>query len=76
MLAGFTEQRLQAVANWLWGLILLTLPVTTFRYIPGPLGRTVVKPLAFYPLALLLIIILVDILRKRKIALASNVSPL
>ena len=35
-----------------------------------------VKPLAFYPLALLLIIILIDILRKRKIALPSNSAPL
>jgi len=72
VLTGLTSQRLQRTANLLWGLLLLTLPVTTFRYIPGPLGRTVVKPLAFYPLALLLPLLAILFIRKRRIELPGN----
>lgn len=37
-----------------WGLALLTLPVTSFRWFPGLGENTLVRPLALYPLALLL----------------------
>lgn len=49
-----SSQRVESAAKLLWGLVLLSLPVTTFPFIPGPLGRTLIKPLAIYPLALLL----------------------
>jgi hypothetical protein len=76
VLTGLTSYRLQRAANLLWGLLLFTLPVTTFRFIPGPLGRTVVKPLAFYPLALLVPLLVLLILRRRRLELPSNSSSL
>lgn len=75
MASFLTDQPLQNYARWLWGFVLLTLPVTTFRYIPG-LGRTLVKPLALYPLALLVIILLLIFIQHRRIALPSNIKPL
>ena len=44
---------------------MLTLPVTSFRYFPGLGETTFVRPLAFYPLALLLPILLIQLLRKK-----------
>lgn len=67
---------LRWAATWLWGLVLITLPVTTFRYIPGPLGRALVKPLALYPLALLLPVLFLIFFRERRIPLPSNFKPL
>jgi hypothetical protein len=49
----------------LWAVTLLTLPVTSFRYFPGLGETTYVRPLAFYPLALLLLILVIQLLRKR-----------
>jgi hypothetical protein len=53
------------VTRFLWAAVLLTLPVTSFRYFPGLGETTFVRPLAFYPLALLLPILLVQVLRGR-----------
>jgi O-antigen ligase len=72
----FSENNLARAANFLWALILVTLPVTTFRYIPGPLGRTIVKPLALYPLALILPVLFLLFWRQRRIALPPNIRPL
>ncbi|MEW6718503.1 MAG: O-antigen ligase family protein [Chloroflexota bacterium] len=44
----------QRVAEVLWYLVLVTLPVTSFRYYPDIFGTTAVMPLAFTPLAFLL----------------------
>ncbi len=56
---------LDGVIRFLWALVLLTLPVTSFRYFPF-LGRsTQVRPLAAYPLALLLPLLLFRWLRRR-----------
>ena len=63
-------------AGVLWGLVLLTLPVTSFRYFPGVLGRTVVKPLAFYPLALLLVVLALLLWRGQRRRLPANTTPL
>jgi len=49
----------------LWGAVLLTLPVTSFRYFPFMGDGTYVRPLAFYPIALLLPILLIQWLRGR-----------
>jgi hypothetical protein len=67
-----SPQRLERAARLLWGLVLLTLPVTTFRYIPGPLGRTTIKPLAFFPLALLLPVLILLFLNRRRFRLPAN----
>lgn len=45
----------------LWGLALLTLPVTSFRWFPLLGEGTLVRPLSLYPLALLLPVLLLQI---------------
>jgi len=47
----------------LWAVTLLTLPVTSFRYFPAGEG-TYVRPLAFFPLALLLLVLCIQLLRR------------
>lgn len=49
----------------LWALAMLTLPVTSFRWFPGLGESTLVRPLALYPLALLLPLLLVLAWRKK-----------
>jgi O-antigen ligase len=44
----------------LWGAALLTLPVTSFRWFPFLGESTLVRPLALYPLALLIPLLLVQ----------------
>lgn len=60
-----TQSDLRNVTHLLWALALLTLPVTSFRYFPGLGENTYVRPLAFYPLALLLPILLIQVLRNK-----------
>ena len=49
----------------LWALAMLTLPVTSFRWFPGLGESTLVRPLALYPLALLLPLLLILAWRKK-----------
>lgn len=50
----------------LWALFFLTLPVTSFPFFPGGLGgKTLVRPLSLYPLALLLLFITLPRLIKK-----------
>ena len=51
------EWRAEA-SRWLWAALLVLLPVTSFRYIPLLGQGTFVRPLAIYPLALLLPLLL------------------
>lgn len=44
----------QSMSKSLWALVLLCLPVTSFRYFPFFGSGTVVRPLALYPLVFLL----------------------
>ena len=60
----------------LWGLVLFTLPVTSFRYYPDFFGTTQVKPLAFLPLAPYLLLAGLRILRERRFRWLSNLVPL
>ncbi len=55
---------MEKLARVLWGLVLLTLPVTSFRYFPLLGKHTYVRPLAFYPLALLYLVLALRLLRK------------
>ena len=55
---------LERISRTLWGLVLLTLPVTSFRYFPSGEG-TYVRPLALYPLALLVPVLLLQWARGR-----------
>ena len=51
------------ITRFLWGAALLTLPVTSFRYFPGMGEGTLVRPLAFYPVALLGLVLLIQLWR-------------
>lgn len=52
-----------ATARFLWGTALFALPITSFRYFPGMGEGTLVRPLAFYPIALLLPLLLIQLFR-------------
>ncbi|MFN8461281.1 MAG: hypothetical protein U0X93_05865 [Anaerolineales bacterium] len=47
------------LTRFLWGVALVALPVTSFRYFRHGRG-TLVRPLAFYPIALLLPLLLIQ----------------
>jgi O-antigen ligase len=49
----------------LWAAALLTLPITSFRWFPFLGDETLVRPLALYPLALLLPLLLIQAFRKK-----------
>src|SRR5690349_3378110 len=53
------------VARVLWGAALLTLPVTSFRYFPLLGDNTYVRPLALYPIALLLPLLALQFMQKK-----------
>jgi len=52
-----------SLTRFLWGAALFMLPVTSFRYFPGMGEGTLVRPLAFYPIALLMVVIAVQLWR-------------
>ena len=54
-----------SLARILWASVLVTLPVTSFRYLPFMGSGTVVRPLALYPLGLLMLILLYQIWTNR-----------
>ena len=56
---------LDSLARILWALVLVTLPITSFRYLPFMGAGTVVRPLALYPLGLLMLVLLYQIWTKR-----------
>jgi len=60
-----SQESIDNLKRFLWGAVLLTIPVTSFRYFPGLSETTYVRPLAFYPLALLLPILLIQLLRNK-----------
>jgi hypothetical protein len=51
------------LARFLWGAALFTLPVTSFRYFPFLGDSTYVRPLALYPVALLLPLLFLQLTR-------------
>ncbi|MFH1185463.1 MAG: O-antigen ligase family protein [Chloroflexota bacterium] len=63
MTARSSSTTLHALASFLWAATLLTLPVTSFRYFPAGEG-TFVRPLAFFPLVLLLLTLLIQWVRR------------
>lgn len=56
---------LDSFTRSLWALVLVTLPVTSFRFMPFMGAGTFVRPLALYPLGLLMPILLYQIWTKR-----------
>ena len=57
---------LNRVINILWAAALVTLPVTSFRWFPFLGDDTLVRPLALYPLALLLPLLIVQWIRRER----------
>jgi hypothetical protein len=53
------------IARFLWGAALFTLPVTSFRYFPFLGEATFVRPLALYPIAFLLPLLIIQLIRGR-----------
>jgi hypothetical protein len=51
------------ICRFLWGAALFTLPVTSFRYFPLLGDATYVRPLSLYPIAFLLPLLVVQLLR-------------
>lgn len=64
MMKSAPTEDLRRVSRFLWGAVLLTLPVTSFRFFPFVGDSTQVRPLALYPLALLMPILLVRLKRR------------
>jgi O-antigen ligase len=63
--AAVRKPSLDSLARLLWALTLVTLPVTSFRFMPFMGAGTFVRPLALYPLALLLPLLLYQMWSKR-----------
>jgi hypothetical protein len=53
------------ISRFLWGATLFTLPITSFRYFPFLGEGTYVRPLALYPVGLLLLILFFQATRKK-----------
>jgi len=56
---------LEKLPRILWALAMLTLPITSFRWFPGLGESTLVRPMALYPLAILLPLLLILAWRKK-----------
>jgi len=55
-----------SLTRLLWGAALVTMPVTSFRYFPGMGEGTLVRPLAAYPIGLLMVIIMIQLWRGKE----------
>lgn len=62
MKASLPQPSLDNLARALWAAALLCLPVTSFRYFPAGEG-TYERPLAFYPLIPLMVVLFIKLLR-------------
>lgn len=76
MNSWLTEERLENWMQKLWGVVLLTIPVTSFRWLPQVFGATHVRPLAFYPLALLTPVVLIYLFKTKSFRFPAEASPL
>ncbi len=54
---------MRRLSRFLWGAALFTLPVTSFRYFPFLGDATYVRPLSLYPIAFLLALLLIQLVR-------------
>ena len=59
------KDRLDRVVDFLWGLALVCLPVTSFPFMPFVGQETQVRPLSIYPMLLLLPLLLLQMWKKR-----------
>jgi hypothetical protein len=65
------------VCRFFWGAALFTLPVTSFRYFPLLSDATYVRPLSLYPIAFLLPLLVIQLVRgKASLPRAGALTPL
>ena len=65
------------ISRFLWGAALFTLPVTSFRYFPFLGDNTYVRPLALYPIAFLLPLLVFQLIQgKESFPRAGTLTPL
>ena len=76
MISWLSNERLEKWMQVLWGIVLFTVPVTSFRWLPNVMGKTHVRPLAFFPLAVLVPVLLLYLLRTRSFRWPSSSAPL
>lgn len=63
--------RLHRVKRFLWALTLVTIPVTSFRFIPFIGGDSQVRPLSFIPAVLILFVLVIQCFQQRRFLLWS-----
>lgn len=76
MTSSKSSDRLESAIRVLWGLVLFLLPVTSFRWLPDVMGTTEVRPLSFYPMAVLVPLLLVYLWRTRSFRFPVQTGPL
>ncbi|MBN2044477.1 MAG: O-antigen ligase family protein [Anaerolineales bacterium] len=76
MSSWLTEKRLENWMHVLWGLMLFTMPVTSFRWLPDVMGKTHVRPLAFYPMALAVVVLAVYLWKTKSFRWPAQTAPL
>ncbi|HZM23380.1 MAG TPA: O-antigen ligase family protein [Anaerolineales bacterium] len=75
--SGLSASSVTKISRFLWGAALFTLPVTSFRYFPFLGETTYVRPLAFYPIAFLFPVLVIQLWRgKMSLPLAGGLTPL
>jgi hypothetical protein len=74
---SYFDEIILKLTRLLWGAALFTMPVTSFRHFPFMGDGTLVRPLAFYAIALLLPLLLIQWLRgKTSLPRAGTLVPL
>jgi O-antigen ligase len=72
-----SDNSVDKITRFLWGATLFTLPITSFRYFPFLGDSTYVRPLSLYPVALLLPLLLIQLVRgKTSVPRAGTLTPL
>ena len=72
----FSERSLNSISAIFWGLVLFTLPITSFRHYPAIFGNPLRQPLAFIPLGFFFIAIIFSIWRRKKVELPPQTTQL
>lgn len=76
MKTWLSDQRLEKWIQVLWGLVLFFMPVSSFRWLPSVFGTTHVRPLSFIPLAFLVPLLAVYLIRTKSLRWPTAMTPL
>src|SRR5512140_1463771 len=68
----FAPKRLESSSRFLWALVLLAFPITSFPYIPFFGAETQVRPLSLYPAAILMVVLILRSILDRKLLVWSK----